>query len=174
MKKLRWSGLLLGVLLMTPQSAMIMQVTLEEDVSEKLLEQIARMTFFNDSLKLQSGDTYALDDIVKITFYDDGSSTNNRANDYPRASAAPSSFRRLSIRRAGAALQIGLPQAGRLEVLLCNARGQIVERAFEGSAEAGELRLPLRSMAGSSGFHGIIVKMNNELFVTKSIHVKGD
>lgn len=172
MNKLGWSVLLLCTMLTTSQAALIMKVTLSGEVSEEAVAHISKITFSEDSMNVFDGADLALDSIVKIEFYD-GDTSGTFVDGEEAGQVALQSVDHMLIRRTGSVLHLRLPESRDLEVFLCSLSGQTVSKVFDGHAKAGNLRVPLKEQNLASTVYNVVVKAGNELYVKKSVHVKG-
>jgi hypothetical protein len=159
-------------MLTTPQAALIMKVTLSGEVSEEAIAHISKITFSGDSMKVFDGADFALDSIVKIEFYE-GDTGATFVKGSKADHGGPQATDHMLIRHTGSVLHLQLPEPRDLEVFLCSLSGQTVTRVFDGHAQGGDLRLPLQEHNLASTVYNVVVKAGSELYVKKSVHVKG-
>jgi len=144
----------------------ILKITMQDDaVAEEMISELTTIVFANDSL--MSNRTFFLADVRKIEFVE-GDSVGLHSNN-SAVSGLKSSGGRLALIPNG--VQLTLPSATTLSVVVYGINGRKVAELFRGSAESGKYAFTLNELSLSSGMYAVVVNMGSTLYAHK-IHVE--
>ena len=118
---------------------------------------ITALEFTSTALVTPKG-SIALDQIRKISFYDDGTGINDTKSKQINSSDA-------QFMQNGTTLSLTMPQNSAVSVSLYGLNGRKVKELFSGTAESKALSLDVSGVA--SGVYTVVVNAGTELFVRK-------
>ncbi len=158
---------LISLLVTSPWANQIMKITLsDKTVSEEKIAQISKMSF--SETQMITSQTYLLDDIQKIEFIDEGTSSIIIPKEEKEKSGLAKRYN-IGLRVTNKTLSLQLPKKANIEVNLFSVNGRLVSSLFTGNAKAGRKDIALTKSNLATGVYSLVVKVDNTLFVKKII-----
>lgn len=157
------AGVLLFLLSSSICAEMVMQISLSGELDNVKLSTISKVVF--DGNSMIAGNTYNIDAIDKITFYDDNIIPIVKGN-----KGVQKSGDRVGFVYRGTNLTLSLPKTEAISVRLYAVNGREVARLHDGITKAGTLTLSLDNLRLASGMYSVVVQTPNQLFVRKIIN----
>lgn len=145
----------------------IMKITFSDDVSEETLTDLTTIIFKNNNMV--AGASYKLSEILKIEFYDNGSSVDLDKKNINFKNSNFKNKNQINFFHTSTHLKLNLKKSTHLSISLYNLTGRKIADLFNDQASIGTLNLNLTKHNLANGFYSVIVKTQNSIFIKKLI-----
>lgn len=140
---------------------MVMQVDLNGELDKVKLSTISKIVF--DGNSMIAGATYNLDNVSKITFYDDNISPIIKAD------TKDMEQQKVGFTLNASNLALTLTEASDITVRIFSINGRQIAELHKGKVQAGIVDMSLQNLHLASGVYSVVVQANNQLFVKKMV-----
>jgi hypothetical protein len=158
--------IILAIFLTPLMATDIMKITLINDISEETVSAISKISFSADSMI--SLNTYGIDNIKKIEFYDGEVSISSDASKKQQSNKLLKKGE-IGFVVSQTNISLNLPSNSNISVAIYSLNGRNVAELFNGDANAGVLNLNISNRKLATGVYSIMVKSNSSIFARKLI-----